>query len=233
MIHLLQPLMALFDRFFKKTLYFPGCSAKFMAKEVSSRHEKILTKIGIKYVKIPEIEVCCGKPALEYGYVEDFKTLVQTNIDNFKAQEIKKIITSCPCCYSIMKQHYDEFEVEHISQTILDNINKFDKKGEGEQVTYFDSCNPQKLSELYETPRKVLEKLGYRIIELEYNKEKSLSCGESLKLVSSKIAKAMSEAVLNETKTKKFITMSPSCYLHFKENNPKNVKIIELSEVVI
>ena len=233
MIHLLQPLMALFDRFFKKTLYFPGCSAKFLAKDVSKRHEKILEKIGIKYVKLPELEVCCGKPALEYGYVEDFKKLVQTNIDNFKAQEIKKIITSCPYCYSIMKQHYDEFEVEHISQTILNNINKFEKKGERESVTFFDSCNPQKLPELYDAPREILEKLGYRITELEYNKEKSLSCGESLKLVSSKIAKAMSEAVLNEVKTKKFITMSPSCYLHLNENNSKGIKVMELSEVIL
>ncbi len=225
--------MALFDRFFKKTLYFPGCSAKFQSKDVSKRHEQILNKIGIKYIKLPELEVCCGKPALEYGYVEDFKKLIQTNLDNFRAQEINKIITSCPYCYSIMKQYYDEFEIEHISQTILNNINKFEKKGEGESITYFDSCNPQKLQELYDTPRQILEKLGYRIVELENNKEKSLSCGESLKLVSTKIAKSMAESVLSEVKTKRFVTMSPSCYLHFNENNPKGIKIIELSEVIL
>ena len=43
----------------------------------------------------------------------------------------------------------------------------------------------------------------------------------------------MAESVLNEVKSKKFVTISPSCYLHFNENNPKGIKVIELSEVIL
>ena len=225
--------MALFDGLFKKTLYFPGCSAKFIVRDVQKRHEQLLTKLGVKYVKLPELEVCCGKPALDYGYKDDFQNLVNMNTQTFAQNGIKKIITTCPLCYTIFKRNYEDIEVEHITQTILKNINKLDKKTDGELVTYYDSCNPEKYPELYDNPRQILEAVGYRIAELEFNKEKSLSCGQELKPVSPKVSKFMAEAILESVKTKKLITISPGCFIHFNENNAKGVKIIELSEVLL
>ena len=225
--------MSLFDNLFKKTLYFPGCTAKFIAKDIQTRHEKLLQKFDIKYVKLPELEVCCGKPALDYGYKEDFEKLLKLNIENFRAQGIKKIITTCPVCYSIFqKYYYEDFEIEHITQTILNNIPKIEKKSD-EKITIFDACNSQKLPELYNNPREILNKLGYNIQELEYNNERSMCCGKTLKLVSPKVAKSMAEAVLDSVKTKKLIVLTPDCFTHFLENNSKGIKVVELSEVLI
>lgn len=224
--------MALFENLFKKTLYFPGCTPKFIAKDIQTRHEKLLQKFGIKYVKISELEVCCGKPALDYGYKEDFQKLIKLNIDNFKVQGIKKIITSCPVCYSIFLKHYEDFEIEHISQTILNNINKIEKRSD-EKVTFFDACNPQKLPELYNNPREILKKLGYKLHELEFNKERSMCCGKSLKLISPRVSKSMADALLESVPTKKLIVMSPDCFTHLLENNSKGIKIVELSEALI
>ena len=165
--------MGLFDGLFKKTLYFPGCPAKFLVKDIQKRHEQLLTKLGVKYVKLPELEVCCGKPALDYGYRDDFQNMVKHNSEMFKNNGIKRIITTCPFCYTMFKKHYEDIEVEHITQTILKNISKIEKKSDGELVTYYDSCNPEKFPELYDNPRKILEAVGYKISELEMNKEKS------------------------------------------------------------
>jgi len=225
--------MAIFDNIFKKTLYFPGCTAKFIAKDVQTRHEKLLQKFGIKYVKLPELEVCCGKPALDYGYKADFEKLMKLNIENFRAQGIKRIITTCPVCYSIFQKHYyEEFEIEHITQTILNNINKIEKRSD-EKITLFDSCNSDKLPELYNNPRLILTKLGYKLQELDYNKESSMCCGRNIKLVSPKVAKSMAEAVLDSVKTKKLVILNPGCFTHLLENNHKGIKIVELSEVLI
>jgi len=225
--------MGFFDGLRGKTLYFPGCSAKFLVNDIQRRHEQLLTIFGIDYVKFPEMEVCCGKPALDYGYKNDFHALVRKNSELFKNQGIKKIITSASFCSLIFAQHYGEVEVEHISETILKNIHKIKKDYEGEQVTFFDACNPQKLGHLYDTPRKILEAVGFRLVELEFAKEKSLCCGQVLKPISPKVSSYMAEAVLDAVPTKKLITMSPDCYAHFKENNPKNLKILELSEVLL
>jgi Fe-S oxidoreductase len=224
--------MVIFEGLFKKTLYFPGCSAKFEAVNVQKRHEQLLNKFGIKYIKLAELEVCCGKPAKDFGYVEDFKKLVKLNNDNFKANGVKKIITSCPMCYMMIQKHYDDFEVEHISTTILKNIGKIDKNYQNEAITIFDACNPMKLPELYENPRKILELVGFKVVELERNREKSLNSGKSLKLISPKTAKAMAENVLENVKTKRVVTIDAGCYAHLNEN-AKNVKVIELSEVLV
>jgi Fe-S oxidoreductase len=225
--------MALLDNLFKKTLYYPGCTAKFIAKDIQTRHEKLLQKFGIKYIKLQELEVCCGKPALDYGYKEDFEKLVKQNIDNFHAQGIKRIITSCPVCYSVFLKYYSEdFEIEHITKTILDNIRRIEKKSD-EKITFFDSCNSDKLQDLYNNPREILKKLGYKLQELEFNKEHSMCCGKSLKLVSPKVAKSMAEALLESVPSKKLIVLSPDCFTHLLENNNKGIKIVELSEVLI
>lgn len=225
--------MALFDGLFKKTLYFPGCSAKFLVKGVQKRHEDLLKKLGVKYVTLPELEVCCGKPALDYGYKEDFQNMVNLNSQTFAQNGIKKIITTCPFCYSVFKKHYEDIEVEHITQTILKNIHKLNAKGDGELVTFYDSCNPEKYPDLYDNPRKILETMGYKVAELDFNREKSLCCGKVLQPVSPKVSKFMAEAVLDSVKTKKLITLSPDCFIHFTENNKKGIKILELSEVLL
>ncbi len=225
--------MRLFDGLFKKTLYFPGCSAKFLVKDVQIRHEKLLTKLGVKYVKLSELEVCCGKPTLDFGYTDDFQNLIKHNTEMFVNNGIKKIITTCPFCYTIFKKHYEDIEVEHITETILKNIRKIDKKVDGEAVTFYDSCNPEKYPDLYDNPRKILEAVGYNVMELELNKEKGLCCGAVLKPVSPKVSKFMAEAVLDVVKTQKLITMAPDCFIHFNENNTKKIKILELSEVLL
>ena len=225
--------MALLDKFFGKVLYFPGCTLKFEAKDIQQHHEALLKKFRIKYVTLPQLEVCCGKPALDYGYKEDFHALRSRNTQNFQGQKIKKIITSCPSCYIIFKHHYEDIEVEHITETILNNLDKIDKKYPGQLITFYDSCNPQKDPELYENPRKILTALGFRLQELPFNKDKSLCCGNALQLVSPKISASMAKAVLTSVETRKVVTISPECYIHFKRNKKQDIRVVELSEVLL
>ena len=229
--------MGLFDSFFGKgkVLYFPGCTPKYLDAQVQKRHEQLLKQFEIDYITLPKEEVCCGRPALDYGYVEDFNKLQQTNTDLFQAHKIKKIITSCPSCYYTFKKKYEDLdmEIEHISQTILDNIDKIQKKYEGQKVTFFDPCNPYKLPELYDNPRKILETLGLRVVDLPFTKEKSLCCGKSLQHIAPKVGTEMANAILKDVKTRTLITTSTDCCLHFKETPGHHIKIRELSEVLL
>ncbi len=191
-----------------------------------------MTIFGVNYVKLPAMEVCCGKPALDYGYKDDFDILRRKNSDLFQNQNIKKIITSCPKCYSVFKTKYEDIEVEHITETILENLDKIEKNYDGELITFFDACNSEKDSMLYDNPRKILEAVGFRIQELDFKKETSLCCGRVLHPISPKVGRFMGEALIESTTTRKMVTMSPDCFLHFKELNPK-IEILELSEVLL
>jgi len=225
--------MGLFDRVFGKTLYYPGCVNKFLAKDIQRRHEELLVKFKVDVVKYPELEVCCGRHALNYGFPDDFNELRRINSEMFKNQKISKIITGDPACYYTFKKHYEDIEVEHISQTILNNVKKLDRKYEGQSITFFDPCNPYKLKELYDHPRQILEGVGIHVVNLDPCREQSLCCGKALQHISPKVGKAMAEAVLKEVKTKKLITTSTDCYLQFKENNPQGIQIMEFTEVLV
>jgi heterodisulfide reductase subunit D len=228
--------MGLLDTFFKKkVLFFPGCAPKFLDKEVQERYKKILEKLGIEYVMLPKEEVCCGKPALDFGFNEEFRDLRDKNTGVFRENKIKKIITCSPGCYYTFKKRYEDvdIEIEYITQTILENIEKIDKKYEGQQITFFDPCNPHKVKELYEEPREILKKIGLRVENLRLCKEKSLCCGKALEHISPKVSKEMAQAILKQVKTKTLITTSTDCYLQFKELKNPNVRIREFSEVLL
>ena len=77
-------------------LYYPGCMCKFVLKDFQGNNEKILRKIGISFIKLKDIEACCGSPVLNAGYLNNFKTLAKKNHKIFKDHGVKKIITSCP-----------------------------------------------------------------------------------------------------------------------------------------
>ena len=224
--------MGLFDRFRAKVLYFPGCPAKFLVKDVQRRHEQLLTMFGIEYVKLPELEVCCGKPALDFGFLDDFKSLRLKNKNTFANQKITKIITSDPKCYSTFKKKYEDIEVEHISTTILNNIDKIERRFDDVEVSFYDACNPYKMKELYDKPREILEALGFSVKELSFCKESSLCCGKALEAVSPKVAAKMAEEVVKDVPSDTVVTMSPDCYIQLKKVNSK-VKVLELSEVLL
>tara|TARA_Y100000310_G_scaffold73062_1_gene69212 strand:- start:1101 stop:1769 length:669 start_codon:yes stop_codon:yes gene_type:complete len=222
--------MAIFGKIFGKVLYYPGCSAKFLNKDIQRSHEHLLTTFDIEYVKLPELEVCCGLPALHLGYRDDFQSLLNKNLKMLKNQRIKLIITSCPSCYYIFKKHYP-VEVKHMNEVILENVEMLKRDYKNEEVTFFDPCNFGKDSELYEQPREILKNVGFKLVELPFNREESLCCGFPLIDNSPKIANHMAHQVLKDVKTKKLITNCPNCYEHLKKNS--EIEVLDMCEVLI
>lgn len=216
-----------------KVLYFPGCPAKFLGKDIQRRHEQLLTMMGVDYVKLQDMEKCCGKPALDIGSSDDFSSLRSHNQELFKNQRIRKIITSDPFCCFTFKKKYEDLDVQHISELLLQNSSVFEKKGKNEAITFYDACNPYKLPELYDNPRKILKEQGFIIEELPFCREKSICCGKVLDAVSPKVATAMRKEIFSLCKTSKLITMSPDCYLWLKQENSLRIQVLELSEVLL
>ncbi|MEM5793122.1 MAG: (Fe-S)-binding protein [Candidatus Aenigmatarchaeota archaeon] len=231
------------------TLYYPGCLTKFVMKNIMENYEKILRKCGIDFIKLKDQEVCCGSPSHNAGYKIDFITLANKNFDVFKKHSIRKIITSCPACYKTLKYDYkkilgDEWkiDVEHVTQTILNSINsgklKFNKVRE-KFVTYHDPCHLGRHSGIYEEPRKIIELLGYKIVEMKFNRNQSLCCGGGGGLSSNypELSQTITKDVLEEalkTKTQILVTTCPMCDASFlKVLGNSKIEIKELSELVV
>ena len=172
----------------EKTLYFPGCLTKGVAKQEFENYKEIFNKLKIDFIMLPEKENCCGLPVLNAGFKKDTRKLANKNFKLFKENKITKIVTNCPSCYHTFKDIYPELvrdwdiEIEHATVTILNALEKrkIEYKGINEDrpiVSYHDSCHLGRYAGIYEEPRKVIELLGGKIIEMRLNKENSLCCG--------------------------------------------------------
>ena len=124
--------------------------------------------------------------------------------------------------------------IQHITQVLMNHLNKFEKKFD-EEITYHDPCHLGRYSGVYDEPRKILGHLGFKVVELPNTRERSMCCGagSGLKTNNPKLSNKICRQLLSQVKTKKFITACQMCYRHFKENAPKGIEVLELSEVLV
>lgn len=137
--------------------YFVGCTASFRRQEIAIATGHILNKAGVEFQLLGEDEFCCGSPIMRVGADEQVKSLIQRNIEEFKARGIQKIVTSCAGCYSTMKAEYPRYykhdiEIVHTSE-LLDQLIKEGKLTFKKElpltVTYHDPCHLGRCSEPY------------------------------------------------------------------------------------
>ncbi len=136
---------------------------------------KIFGKMGIN----PTIadESCCGNALYNTGYVKAFEKAKENFLKIYESYLDKKIITVCPTCYKTLKEIFGMKNVVFATKIILENIDKLDIIPNGEVVTFHDPCHLGRGMNEYDKPREILEKLGYKIVEMRLNREYSQCCG--------------------------------------------------------
>lgn len=233
-------------KLFGNILYYPGCLKKFVFKDLEENYEKILRKCGIDFIKLKDLEVCCGSPVLNAGYLKTFEFLAKKNLRVFKEHSVKKIITSCPACFKIFKQEYPKvegfnIEVEHITQTIWGAIQNGKLKIKAKtplKVTYHDPCYLGRYCGIYDEPRNTLNSLGCDLVEMKFNREQSFCCGGGGGLRSNfpELAKEIAKDRIRQaekTKAEILITSCPLCYACLKEAFEKpGIKVEEFSSFI-
>jgi len=234
-----------FLKFFGNILYYPGCIMKFVTKEQNEKYKKILRKIGVDFIELKELEVCCGSPVLAAGYIKEAKKLAQKNFKVFKEHSVKKIITPCPACFRIFSQLYPklvkvwDIQVEHVTQTIARAIEsgKLKLKKKKVKVTFHDPCHLGRYSGIYEEPRKIISSKA-KLEEMEMNRELALCCGGGggVRANYPELAEEMAKERIGqaeETKAQILVTCCPLCFIQLKEaSRNAKIKVMELSEFI-
>jgi Fe-S oxidoreductase len=230
-------------------LFYPGCMEKFVLKKLQENYEKILRKCGVDFIKLKDLELCCGSPVMNAGYAVDFETIVKKNYKIFKEHGIKKIITPCPACFKTFKLEYSKFlpkfdiEVEHVSQTIMNAIKngklKLRKINKPIKVTYHDSCHLGRYGGVYEEPREILKALGYDLVEMVFSRENSFCCGGGGGLKSNypELSEEITKMRVKHAKDVKadiIVTSCPMCFSCFDEvTKDSKIKTTELSSLIV
>ncbi len=169
-------------------LFWVGCSGSYDARyqKVSVAFAKIMQKAGVEFRILGEEEKCNGDTARRLGNEYLAQMLIQENVETLNNYNVKKIVTACPHCYNSLKNEFPDFggNYELIHHTELINKLLVEKKielkdnAEKHKVTYHDSCYLGRYNNIYDEPRKDLEKIAnLELVEMERTKDRGLCCG--------------------------------------------------------
>ena len=140
-------------------LYFAGCTASYVNKEIAQATVRILKASGTEFMLMPE-EWCCGNTLFSVGLIDEAKALAERNVEEVRKTGAKTLLTSCAEGYRMWKVDYPKmlnistadlgFDVVHLVELVDEKIKsgslKMSKPFE-KRMTYHDSCSLSRLSE--------------------------------------------------------------------------------------
>jgi Fe-S oxidoreductase len=142
--------------------------------------------------------------------------------------------------YKEMMPNWD-IKVDFILQPILEILKDTKNLSDyfNEPIAYYDSCYLSRYLNFYEVPREILRLFGFKIVELQKNREETLCCGSCglLPITNPELSKKIAREFIKDIRRqgiKKIVTADSQAYKHLKENIKKedNLELLDFSEVL-
>ena len=208
-------------------LYWVGSAGSFddRAKKITRAFVKVLNYANVSFGVLGVEESTSGDVAKRAGNEFLFQMQALANIEVMNSYNIKKIITTCPHSFNILKNEYPElggnYEVYHHSEFVHDLIEskkiRISQNSIDEVMTYHDPCYLGRGNNIYNQPREIIKRLSKNFIEMPRNKRNSLCCGAGGAQMFKEAEKGSAEINIVrtqealDTKSKIIVTGCPFC----------------------
>jgi len=168
-------------------LYWVGSAGSFdeRAKKITRSFVKILNKANVNFGVLGTEESSSGDAAKRAGNEFLFQMQALTNIEIMNSYNIQNIVTTCPHAYNTLKNEYKQLGGHYLLQHHTEFIANLIKEGrlvlkntlQDKKITYHDPCYLGRANNIYDPPRKLLQTLGVKLIEMKRSRRKSFCCG--------------------------------------------------------
>jgi Fe-S oxidoreductase len=169
-------------------LLWVGCAGAFNpdAQKTVRALATILHEAGVSFAVLGEEESCTGDSARRAGNEPLYQAMAEANIEilNAAGANQKRIVTSCPHCFTTIGREYQEmgghYSVFHHTQLIADLIGKGKLHLNGktlEKATFHDPCFLGRHNGIVYEPRQALADAGFTLLEMERSGKDSFCCG--------------------------------------------------------
>ena len=213
--------------------------------------KQMLDAASVSWGVLPR-ETCCGEPARRAGNEYLFMQLSEKLIETFTNAQVKKIVSCCPHCTTMLDKDYRQMpayaelgiRVMHHTELIAELLPRLPIEPSDSAATYHDPCYLARGRGITAAPREILDSCGVALTEAAHHGQNTQCCGAGGAQLfiaddQREQAKRVNElrfAQLAETKASTIAVACPYCPIMLRDaaNHAQrdDVAILDVAEIV-